>query len=72
MPLHQARDAGREAVAMTKAFVFAFKSWIASEPTPPAPPMTKTRLTLTGSAPASRNIASQAVIAPTGRLAAAE
>jgi len=35
---------------MTKAFVFAFKSWIASEPTPPAPPMTKTRLTLTGSA----------------------
>jgi hypothetical protein len=38
---------------------------------PPAPPMTKTRLTLTGSAPASRNIASQAVIAPIGRLAAA-
>jgi hypothetical protein len=33
--------------------------------------MTKTRLTLTGSAPASWNIASQAVIAPTGRLAAA-
>src|SRR6187549_3564966 len=37
-PLHQAIDSGRDAVAITLRRASFFASWIAIEPTPPAPP----------------------------------
>jgi hypothetical protein len=48
---HHSRDSGRDALLMTKALVSAFRSCVAMEPTPPAPPMMSTRSTPTGRSP---------------------
>ena len=72
-PLTQSRVWGREVVAMTVRLVNLRASWMAIEPTPPAPPTTNSerfsppspRLT-----PMRSNSSSQAVMVVSGRAAA--
>ena len=60
----------REAVAITVRFVFAFRSWIAIDPTPPAPPIIKILPTSVSEIWNRSNSISHAVIAVNGNAAA--
>ena len=69
---HQSRVSGREAVVTTVSPVSCRASWIAMEPTPPAPPMISTAplLSLPRAIFSRSNSASQAVIVVSGMAAA--